>query len=413
VDVFVCAMYTSGMDDRTLIGPIGQLVVPGETGLTVWEPGGLLFEGTHVVWSGHWRDRPPGMSPARAYPDRCILPGFVDPHTHVVFGGDRFQEFQMRQAGKSYAEILEAGGGIHWTVQHTREATEETLYHAARARLREMLAQGTTTVEIKTGYGLSPEEEAKLLRVIQRLREEGPQHVVPTFLGAHVVPGDMPRTAYLEQLKEMMVHIQGQARFVDVFVDRGAFTVEEAELLLSTARTLGFRLKVHMDELSHTGMAPVAARLQVVSADHLDHTPPEDLTHLARAGITAVLLPTVTLFLKGDRWPDVATMRRLGLRRALATDMNPGSSPYYSQQTVMREAVRLLGFTPEEALLGITYHAAHALDLHHHVGTLRPGFSADFLVLDRPHWGYLFYEPDRNPVQEVWIRGTLQWERRA
>ncbi len=413
LDVFSPGLYTTAMGHRILIGPIGQLVIPGDTGLTLLEGGGLLIEEGRILWSGAWKDRPAGHTPVEAFPDACILPGFVDPHTHVVYGGDRFREFLMRQQGKTYAEILEAGGGIHWTVQHTRKAAEEQLYRTARTRLKEMLAAGTTTLEIKTGYGLTLEDEGKMLRVISRLQREGPQRVVSTFLGAHVVPKDVPRTAYMETLFRMMEHFRGQATFVDVFVDRGAFNVEEADQLLRHARNLGYALKVHMDELSHTGMAVHAAEHRVVSADHLDHTPPEDLVHLARADIVAVLLPTVTLFLQGERLPDVNSMRRLGIRMALATDMNPGSSPYYSQQTVMREAVRLLGMTPEEALLGVTWHAARALNMHHQVGTLRPGFFADFLVLDRPHWGYIFYEPDRNPVREVWIHGERQWIRPA
>ncbi len=393
-----------------VFGPLRQVVTPGPDGTVHTFPdAGIAWEAGVIRWVGPWEERPEGE--VRTPRGEAALPGFVDPHTHLVYPGDRFEEFLMRQEGRTYEEILAAGGGILSTVRRLRETPVDVLVEEARDRLAEMLAYGTTTVEIKTGYGLSLEAEARMLEAIHRLREKVPQRVVPTFLGAHAFPPDRSREDYLREVVDRMLPaFRGKAVFCDVFVDRGVFSVEEARRILTRARGLGYKIKLHADELAYTGASLLAVELGATSADHLDQAPREVFPHLARAGVTVVLLPTVSLFLQGT-FADFAGMREAGVRVALATDLNPGSSPYYAMPTVMREAVRSYAMTFEEALVAATWHAAHAVGLAREVGRLAPGYRADVIVLDRPDWRYLFYEPDRNPVAEVWIDGQPVYRR--
>lgn len=387
-----------------LLGPFQQVVTPLPDGsLQVFSHAGVGWEKGRIVWVGSWSERPEGTVYLPF--GETAIPGFVDPHTHLVYPADRFQEFLMRLEGATYETILASGGGILNTVRTLRQTPTDNLIEGARVRLKEMLAYGTTTVEIKTGYGLSLEAEAKMLDVIHRLSQHVPQRIIPTFLGAHAFPPDRSRDAYIREiLEEMLPTFQGKAVFCDVFADRGVFTVDEARTILTRAKGLGYKLKIHADELADIGASRLAAELGVTSADHLDQAPRDVFPLLARANVTVVLLPTVSLFLRG-KFADFAGMRDAGVRTALATDLNPGSSPYYAMTTVMREAVRHYGMTLEEALVAATWHAAHALDLQDTVGRLAPGYAADVVVLDRPDWRYIFYEPDRNPVVEVWIGG--------
>jgi len=394
-----------------ILGPFRQIATPvSEGGVVVIPEGGIAVDPSGWIrWVGPFADRPDGeVVPPLG---EAVIPGFVDPHTHLVYPADRFDEFLLRQEGHTYEEILKAGGGILSTVRKLRETPLEALVESAARRTREMLTYGTTTVEIKTGYGLSLQAEAKMLQAIEALARSIPQRVVPTFLGAHAFPREKSRQAYLREiLEDMLPAFQGRAVFCDVFADRGVFSVEEAREILIRAKALGYKLKLHADELAYTGASLLAAELGAVSADHLDRTPREVFPHLAKKGVTVVLLPTVSLFLKGD-FADYAGMREAGVRVALATDLNPGSSPYYSMQTVMREAVRAYGMSLEEALVAATWHAAWALDLQEEVGRIAPGYRADLVELDRPDWRYFFYEPDRNPVIAVWIGGERVYVR--
>lgn len=394
-----------------ILGPFAQVATPtpdGRVGVMA-HAGIAVDEEGWIRWVGPWKERPEGPVVEPAGP--AVIPGFVDPHTHLVYPADRFEEFLLRREGKTYEEILQAGGGILSTVRKLRETPVDVLVADARKRTAEMLAYGTTTVEIKTGYGLSLEAEGRMLEAIHRLARQIPQRVVPTFLGAHAFPPEKSREDYVREVVEAMLPaFRGQAVFCDVFADRGVFSVEEARRILIRARDLGYKLKLHADELAFTGASLLAAELGAVSADHLDHAPREVFPRLKDAGVTVVLLPTVSLFLEG-RFADYAGMREAGVRVALATDLNPGSSPYYSMQTVMREAVRSYGMTFEEALVAATWHAAWALDLQKEVGRIAPGFRADLVVLDRPDWRYFFYEPDRNPVVEVWTGGERVFRR--
>ncbi len=393
-----------------ILGPFRQIATPGADGrVTVIPDGGIGVEDGWIRWVGAFAERPEGeVIPPLG---ETVVPGFVDPHTHLVYPEDRFAEFLLRQEGRTYEEILRAGGGILSTVRKLREVPVSTLVEQARRRTREMLAFGTTTVEIKTGYGLSLDAEEKMLRAIEALAGSIPQRVVPTLLGAHAFPPEKSRQAYLREIMEdMLPAFRGRAVFCDVFADRGVFSVEEARDILSRAKALGYRLKLHADELAYTGASLLAAEMGAVSVDHLDRAPREVFPLLAERGVTVVLLPTVSLFLKGP-FADYAGMREAGVRVALATDLNPGSSPYYAMSTVMREAVRAYGMTFEEAFVAATWHAAWALDLQDQVGRIAPGYRADLVELDRPDWRYVFYEPDRNPVNAVWIGGERVYVR--
>ncbi len=346
---------------------------------------------------------------------KTVVPGFVDPHTHLVYAGCRHHELEMRLTGKTYLEILEAGGGIRYTVEHTRKASRQELLEGLLHRLEIFLSQGVTTVEIKSGYGLDRDTEIKMLEVIQEARHYAVQELVPTYLGAHVVPSEYRdrREAYVDLVISLLPEVRDLAEFVDVFADEGAFTLEETQRILEAARDLGFGLKVHAEELAHTGAARLAAELGAVSADHLDLATDEDLEALKRSGTVAVLLPSVTFFLFSSHYAPARRMLELGLPVALSTDHNPGSSPAYSQIFVATLGTFLLKMTPAEVLAAITYRAAQALRRHHEVGSLEPGKRADLVVLDAPSYVHLVYDLARPLVDQVYKDGKRVYQRRG
>lgn len=318
---------------------------------------------------------------------RLVTPGLVDPHTHLIFAGHRAQEFTLRLRGADYAEILAAGGGILNTVRATREASEGDLVALGKDRLDRMLAHGTTTVEAKSGYGLSLEDELKILRATARLRTTHPVRIVPTFLGAHAVPSEQRADpdGYVREVCEAMLPAvlrEGLAEFCDVFCERGAFSIEQSRRILGTAGRLGFRLKIHADQLSASGGARLAAEMGALSADHLEHSPPDDLAAMADRGVTAGLLPGATFFLLHERYADARTMVSLGVPVALATDFNPGSSPTLSMQMAIALACVKMRLTPAEALAAATINAAHAIGRAGEVGSLDRGKQADLVI-----WG--------------------------
>jgi imidazolonepropionase len=318
---------------------------------------------------------------------RLVTPGLVDPHTHLVFAGNRAREFSMRLRGAGYEEILAGGGGILSTVRATREAPETELVASGRQRLDRMLAHGTTTVEAKSGYGLSLADELKILRATSQLAATHAVSIVPTFLGAHVVP--LERRAdpdgYVRDVCEVMlpaVAEAGLAEYCDVFCERGVFSVEQSRRILRAADRLGLGLKIHADQLSASGGARLAAEVGAVSADHLEHTPADDLEAMADRGVTAGLLPGATFFLLSDRYAGARAMVDRGVPIALATDFNPGSSPTLSMQMAIALACVGMRLTPEEALSAATVNAAHAIGRAEVVGTLTAGKSADLVI-----WG--------------------------
>ena len=326
---------------------------------------------------------------------RLVVPGLIDCHTHLAFAGWRAGEFEQRILGRSYLEIAEAGGGILSTVRATRAASQEDLYERSRLFLDEMLALGVTTVECKSGYGLSVDDELKQLAVYRQLAEDGPARIVPTLLAAHVVPPEYreDRGGYVDLVVELIIPAaaeEGLARCCDVFLEQSAFTREEARRILEAGNDAGLLGKLHADQLTDGGGARLAAEVGAVSADHLECISEEGIQAVADAGVVAVSLPIATLYLNQEPMP----ARRLidaGAAVAVATDFNPGSAPSYHLPFAMTLACNLQRMTPAEVLKGATIHAARAIGLEDRVGSLEPGKAADFAVIDAPdvdHWLY-------------------------
>ena len=309
-----------------------------------------------------------------------VTPGLIDCHTHLIFAGARAGEWEMRRQGKSYEDIARAGGGILSTVRATRAASEDALVESASRRLAAMTRQGVTTVEIKSGYGLDLETEMKMLRAAGRL--EGVR-VSRSFLGAHALPPEFKddRSGYVDRICEQMIPaIAPLADAVDAFCESIAFTPAETERVFQAARAHGLRIKLHAEQLSDQGGAALAARYGALSADHLEHLSEAGIAAMAKAGTVAVLLPIAFYFLRETRKPPVAALRRAGVPIAVATDCNPGTSPAASPLIALNMACTLFDLTPEEALLGMTAHAARALALQNEIGTLEEGKSADLAI---------------------------------
>jgi imidazolonepropionase len=338
----------------------------------------------------------------------AVLPGFVDPHTHLVFAGDRSDEFARRLRGESYEEILAAGGGILSTVEATRATSEDDLYEAAAERVWRMLESGTTTVEVKSGYGLDVATEEKMLRVVRRLDESLPIDVIPTFLGAHVVPAAYreDRDAYVDLIcGEMLDACAPLARFCDVFNDEAAFTVAETRRILEAAKTRGLGIRIHADQLGRVGAANLAADLSAASADHLDHATDEDLAAMRDAGTSAVLLPAVSFSMRLP-YPDGRRVWDSGVTVALATDWNPGTAYVESMPFVIALAALNMGLTPDEAVWAATRGSARSLNLDDR-GHLIPGAVADLVILDAPTHLHIPYRPDADLVVAVVKRGVV------
>lgn len=338
---------------------------------------------------------------------RLVLPGLVDCHTHLVWAGDRADEFARRQAGASYAEIARAGGGILSTVRAVRAADEDTLVALALPRLRALAAEGVTCVEIKSGYGLEFEHELKMLRAIRRLDAEQPMRVRSTFLGAHAIPAGRERAEYLDEVVTRMLPAVAEQRLadmVDVYVEDIAFTIADMERLFGAAKALGLPVRAHTGQLSDAGATAAACRLGALSCDHLEYADAAAVDALARHGAVAVLLPGAWYCLREQRLPPVALLRESGVPMAVASDANPGSSPMVSLLTALHMAVVAFGLTPAEALAGVTRHAARALGLQ--LGELAPGAAADFSVWDLPRPALLGYQLGGLRPEAVYIGGT-------
>ena len=338
-----------------------------------------------------------------------VVPGSVDCHTHLAFAGWRAEEFVERCRGATYAEIAARGGGILRSVRLTREAREDELVERCRGFLRAMVRRGVTTIECKSGYGLTVADELKLLRVYRRLRDEFPGSIVSTFLGAHTVPPEYSgdRAGYIRLVCEEMIPrvAAGQlADFCDVFVEDGAFTAEEARTIFAAARRHGLRPKLHADQLADAGGAALAAEVGAISADHLEFANDDGLRAMAAAGVVAVALPIASLYL---RQPPLDARRCLaaGVAVAVATDFNPGSAPCYDLPLAMTLACTMNRLTPAEALRGATINAAKAIGVENQVGSLEPGKQADFVLVDAEsvdQWLY-HYRPDS--VRATYIGG--------
>jgi imidazolonepropionase len=349
---------------------------------------------------------------------RVLAPGFVDAHAHPVFAGQRADEFEQRAAGVSYQEIAAAGGGIRSTVRRTRAATEDELLAVALRRERWFLRTGTTTVEAKSGYGLSAEDELKMLRVVRRLNAEGSLDYVPTFLGAHEVPDEYRgrREEYVGAVVEEMlprVAAEGLAEFCDVFCEERVFTVGDSRRVLEAARARGLGLRVHADQLTRGGGALLAAELKAKTADHLEHTDAEGIAALGAAGVQPVLLPGSVYALGSTRYPAARAMIEAGLAVVLATDFNPGSSPTPSMTMILSLASTHMKMTPAEGLTAATVNAAYSLNRGDETGTLEPGKRADFVVHDCADYRELAYFFGVEHAHATFAGGRLAFARCA
>jgi imidazolonepropionase len=343
---------------------------------------------------------------------KVVLPGLVDPHTHVVFAGSREHELEMKIQGVPYLEILARGGGILDTVRSTRAASREELFRAGEKYLDEMLAQGTTTAEAKSGYGLTLDDELKTLEVARDLQEAHPVDLVPTFLGAHAIPEEYkenPDDFVGLVISEMLPAVarSGLARFCDVFCEEGVFSVEQTRRILSEAKSLGFELKIHADEMVPLGGAELAAELGATSADHLMVISDHGIEMLAASDTVAVLLPATTFCVMGERYAPARKMIEKGVAVALSSDFNPGSSPVNSLQIVMGIACRQLKMTPAEVVSAVTINAAHAIGCASSVGSIEVGKKADLVVFDAKDYRYLMYRFGTNLVDRVIKSGCI------
>jgi len=344
---------------------------------------------------------------------RWVTPGLVDCHTHLVFGGDRADEFELRLGGASYEEIARAGGGIRSTVKATRAASEEQLVAAALPRLDRLLAEGVTTIEIKSGYGLTVEDEMKQLRAARSLGCARRVDVRTTLLGAHALPPEYEgrQDAYVKLVAETMIPraaAEKLADAVDAFCEKIAFTPAETETVFASAARHGLSVKLHADQLSDLGGAALAAKHKALSADHLEYTPESGVAAMAAAGTVAVLLPGAFYFLRETRLPPIEALRRLKVPMALASDVNPGSSPSLSLLLMLNMACTLFRLTPEEALIGVTRAGAQALGLGHDRGVIAPGYRADFVLWNIERPADLAYWMGANPCYQTVKDGRVR-----
>ena len=347
---------------------------------------------------------------------RWITPGLIDCHTHLVFGGDRSAEFEMRLNGATYAELQAAGGGILSTVRATRAASEDDLVATALPRLDALCAEGVTVIEIKSGYGLDTETELKMLRAARRLAALRPVTVKTTFLGAHALPQEFKGRSgdYIDLVCHDMMPAAataGLADAVDVFCETIGFDLAETERVIDAAGTLGLPFKIHAEQLSDMGGAALAARRGAMSADHLEYLSDDGVAQMARAGTVAVLLPGAFYVLRETRLPPIEAMRAQGVAMAVATDANPGSSPVLSLLLMVSMASTLFRLTPEEALRGVTANAARALGVEGSYGSLEAGKAADFVLWDIERPGDLAYWVGRNPLHQAVRGGAVVLER--
>jgi imidazolonepropionase len=411
---------------RTAVTNCGQLVtLAGVAGprtgvalrdLAIMPDGAMLIEDGRIVRVGPRVEIERSITASDSVIDagrRIVLPGFVDAHTHPVFAGNRAAEFERRSEGATYAEIAAQGGGIRSTVRQTRAASEEQLFASARRYVGWFQAGGTTAIEAKSGYGLTLEDECKLLRVIGRIQD---LRCVPTFLGAHEIPDEFRghRSEYADLvIHQMLPAVANQriAQFCDIFCEPGVFSIEESRRVLSAARSLGLGLRMHADQLSDSGGAALAAELHTSTADHLEHTSARGILALQSAGVQPVLLPGSVYALGSTRYPAAREMIQAGLAVVLATDFNPGSSPTPSMPMILSLACTQMKMTPAEAITASTINAAYSLGLGNEIGSLESGKQADFVIHDCADYREIAYFFGAPAVQAVYIAGLPVWTR--
>jgi imidazolonepropionase len=377
----------------------------------------LAVKDGKIAWVGLRTDLP-GLAEELAnvvcdLKGHCITPGLIDCHTHLVYGGNRYHEFEQRMQGKSYEDIVRSGGGIRLTVAATRSASEEELFAQSVIRAKALMAEGVTTIEIKSGYGLDLANELKMLRVAKKIGEDLPLTVKKTFLGAHTVPEEFQGRAdeYIDLVCHEMIPAiikENLADYIDVFCEKIGFNLQQTERVFAVASQYHLGIKCHAEQLSHLGCAALAAQYHALSVDHLEFISDDGIQAIAQSGTVAVLLPGAFYFLREHQKPPVASLRAAHVPMALATDCNPGTSPVTSLLLMLNMACVMFGLTPEEALLGVTHHAAKALGLQQSHGTLEIGKVADFVVWDVKHPAELVYYVGLNPLQKLVIGGVCQ-----
>lgn len=354
--------------------------------------------------------KPPGADEVIDASGRTVLPGFVDPHTHLIFAGSRENDLLLKLTGKSYMDILNAGGGILSTVRATRAASKEELKQLVLGYIEQFIRHGTTTIEAKTGYGLNLPDEIKCLEVINEL--DTPLDLVPTFLGAHAIPPEFEGRAheYIEFIiNTVLPQVEGKAKFCDIFCEKGVFDVEDSERLLSAARDLGMWPKIHSDEIENLGGSTLAAEIGAISADHLYVTSEHDMEHMAMAGVIGVFLPPTPYSLMQKEYPPARKFIDKGVPVALATDFNPNAWTQSMPFTISLACYNMK-MTPQEAIVASTINAAWAVDMQDKVGSLEPGKQADIVIVDAPNYVNIPYRFGMNPVVCTIKKGETIWK---
>lgn len=392
-------MLLTNLKAATMVGGYGLI-----------EDAAILIEGGRIAWVGPRAEAPSGHD-ATDCEGRLATPGLIDCHTHLVYGGSRAHEFEQRLTGVSYAEIAKAGGGIASTVRMTRAESEADLAASALRRLDSLLAEGVTTIEVKSGYGLDRDTEIKMLKVARELSQWRPVDVVTTYLGAHALPPEFKenRAGYLDLVCRDVMPAVAKAKLadaVDAFCEGIAFSPAQVERLFTAAQSLGLPAKLHAEQLSNLGGSAMAAEFGALSVDHIEYLDRAGVEAIARSGTVAVLLPGAFYYLREKQQPPVAALRQAGVPMAVATDLNPGTSPIHSILTAMNMACVLFGLTPEEALRGVTDNAAKALGLYDR-GLLTPGMRADLALWNTDRPGDLAYPLGFNPLAAVIHHGEL------
>ena len=392
-------MLLTNLKAATMVGGYGLI-----------EDAAILIDGGRIAWVGPRSEAPSGHD-ATDCEGLLATPGLIDCHTHLVYGGSRAHEFEQRLTGVSYAEIARAGGGIAATVRMTRAESEADLAASALRRLDSLLAEGVTTIEVKSGYGLDRDTEMKMLKVARELSQWRPVDVVTTYLGAHALPPEFrdDRTGYLDLVCNEVMPAVAQAKLadaVDAFCEGIAFSVAETRRVFEVAKSLGLPVKLHAEQLSNLGGTKLAAGFGALSVDHIEYLDQEGVDAIAASGTVAVLLPGAFYYLREKQVPPVAALRKAGVPIAVATDLNPGTSPIHSILTAMNMACVLFGLTPEEALRGVTDNAAKALGLYDR-GLLTPGMRADIALWNTGRPGDLAYPLGFNPLAAVIHHGEL------
>jgi imidazolonepropionase len=397
----------------TLAGPSRPRVGAELCDLAIIPDGGMLVRDGVIVATGtsdEIEKQLPGDAEVVNATGHVVLPGLVDAHAHPVFAGNRVDEFEMRARGATYEEIAASGGGIRSTVRKTRAASEDELLAQAKKHARWFLQGGTTTVEAKSGYGLTVEDELKILRVIRRLNAETPVEFVPTFLGAHAIPDEFrgaPEQYVALVIHKMLPRVAEEqlAENCDVFCERGYFDITDSEKILRAAQEYGLRLRMHVDQLTNSGGAFLAARLRAATADHLEQVHAAEIAALAEAGVQPVLLPGSVYSLGKTRYPPAREMIEAGLAIVLATDFNPGSSPTPSMPMVLSLAATQMKMTPTEGLTAATINAAYSLNRGDKIGSLEPGKLANFALYDCADYREIAYYFGVSQTHSVYVRG--------